>query len=364
VKGGSYAVALEAPRRRFATLWPAPSSAGALRSGLLTAGVFVALASAFFFAIRRPPLQLFGAMLEGSFGSGFALSETLVKASPIALCALAAALPARLGLISVGAEGQLFVGAIFGTGFVLSFGESFGAFTLPAMLGSAALGGALYAGLAGLLRVHLRANETISTLLLNYISPLLVDYLVYGPWKDPASLGWPATVSFPDGARLPTYFETRLHLGLPLAIGLVLAAHALCQRTRFGVALDLLRESPPLAARAGLRTGRATVWVLALGGAAAGLAGIAEASVIEGRLQSGLGAGAGYSGFLVAFLGRSNLAAVLPLSLLVAALVAAGDNLQLQFGLPSSVIFVLQGLLFVAALMAQSSRASSTERVS
>ena len=338
---------------------------GALRAQLLgllrTAALFIALSAVLFLLLGKAPWPLFMAMLEGALGSGFALSETLVKAAPIVLCALATALPARLGLVSVGAEGQLTVGAITGTAFVLLAGDALGALTLPAMLLCGALGGALLAALAGVLRARLGAHETITTLLLNYAAPHFVAYLVYGPWKDAASLGWPATISFPDAARLPTYFDTRLHAGLFAGVALVLLAHVVLTRTRYGLALELLRASPLLAARAGLSLGTSVIVVMALGGAAAGIAGIAEASVIESRLQLGVGVGAGYSGFLVAWLARGSLVRLITLSLLVAALTAAGDNLQLFAELPSAIVYVLQGLLFAAALIVQGRQATAEE---
>jgi general nucleoside transport system permease protein len=333
----------------------------ALRSGLARFGlgalIFVGLSFTFFLLLGRAPLQLFAALWDGSFGSGFALSETLVKLSPVLLCALATALPAKLGLVSVGAEGQLFAGSIAGTAFVLAAGDRLGALTLPLTLCAGALGGAAYAALAAVLRVSLRVNETISTLLLNYLPPLLVEYLVYGPWKDPDSLGWPATVTFPDAARLSTYFDTRVHAGLLIGIVLVGLALVATARTRWGLSLSLLRESPLLAERAGLSFRFWVLVMMALGGAAAGLAGMIEVSVIEGRLQPGVGAGAGYAGFLVAFLAHGRLGRLFPLALLVAGLAAAGDNLQLTADLPSAVVYVLQGLLFAAALIAQRGRA-------
>ena len=334
--------------------WPAVTTSlfPLLSFLLLFASLFLTMGSLLFLLLGKSPLTVFQAMWEGAFGTGYALSETLVKSTSVLLCALATVLPARLGLISVGAEGQMFLGGLTGTAFVLAFGASAGPFTLPALLLAGAAGGAAWGALAGVLRARLRVNETISTLLLNYISPLLIDYLIHGPWKDPASLGWPATVAFPEPARLPTLFETRVHLGLPLGLGLVLLVHLLLTRTRWGYFLDLLTGSPALAARAGLRFAPAAVLVMALGGTCAGLAGIAEASAIEGRLQAGLGAGAGYGGFVVAWLARGHVLRVLPLSLLVGGLIAGGDNLQLMADLPSATTFVLQGLLFAAALIA------------
>lgn len=354
MKSDAVALTLQLPARRIRLdeRWTLP---------LQAAAGFALLLSAFFLAIGSSPALLFQALLEGTFGSSLAFSEMLVKAAPILLCALAAALPARVGLISVGGEGQLCAGAIAGTGFMLLVGERLGGATLGGMLLAAALGGAAYGGLSGVLRVWLNANETITGLLLNYLAPLAVSYLVYGPWKDPASLGWPATRTFPDAARLPTYFDTRVHFGLVLGVLLLVAAHFIATRTRTGLALDLLRLGPALAERAGIAFAPRVVLTLALGGACAGIAGIAEAAVIEGRLQDSIAAGAGYSGFLVAFLARGHLLAMLPLSLIVASLAAAGDNLQLSAGLPSAIVYVLQGLAFAAGLIAYGRQALSQE---
>lgn len=346
----------------LAPIEPAPRAAAGVRAQLRVlaraAALFLGAAALLFTALGKAPWPLFVAMVDGALGSGFALSETLVKASPIVLCALATALPARLGLVSVGAEGQLAAGAISGTAFVLIAGEALGPLTLPCMIVAGALGGAALSAFAGVLRARLEAHETITTLMLNYAVPHGLAFLVYGPWKDPDSLGWPATAPFPDAARLPALFDTRLHVGLSIGLGLVALAHLALARTRHGLSLELLRASPLLARRAGLSFERSAVVVMALAGAAAGIAGIAEASAIEGRLQLGVGAGAGYSGFLVAWLARGSLVRLVALSFLIAALVAAGDNLQLVADLPSAIAIVLQGLLFAAALIARRRSAS------
>lgn len=351
--------AFAAPQRATRSAARVPATHASLATFVKTLALF-GLSSALLFAcLHRAPWAAFLALWQGSFGSGFALSETLVKTGPLLFCALATALPARLGLVSVGAEGQLVVGSICGTALVLALPGLPKPLLLPLMLAAGATGGAVYGAVAGVLRVRLRVNETISTLLLNYLPPLLVVYLVYGPWKDPESLGWPATLSFPAGARFASYFDTRLHLGVALALAAVLAAHVTLARTRWGAALELLREGPLLAERAGLSFGRAVLVVMAVGGALAGTAGIIETSVLEGRLQAGIGAGAGYAGFLVAFLARRDLRLVPPIALAVAGLGAAGDNLQLALDLPSSITHVLEGLLFASTLVARSSRSAA-----
>jgi ABC-type uncharacterized transport system permease subunit len=317
----------------------------------LAATAFVVLAAAFFAMIGRNPLAMIGVVLEAAAGDGYAIGESLVRATPILLCALATALPARVGLISVGAEGQFYAGAIAGTGAVLSMLPTPGWTMLPLMLVTGALGGMAWSLVSGLLRTGLQVNETISTLLTNYVAALLVAWLVYGPWKNPASQGWPATAEFPAAAKLPALFDSRVHAGLLVGIGLAVVLHLALTRTRWGLVLDVLRSNPRAGLVAGLDFRRNALLVMALGGALAGLAGIAETASIQGRLQSDIAGGAGFSGFLVAWLARNHCLRIIPLSLLVGALLASGDGLQMFAQVPSSVTLVIQGLLFVAVLL-------------
>lgn len=325
----------------------------ALLRGALVAALFGLLCLAFFAAIGQPPLALLGALVQAAAGSRYALTETLVRATPILLCALATAVPARMGLISVGAEGQLVFGALLGTGCVLALPAQLPATVmLPAMLAAGALGGALWAAVPATLRALAGVNETLSTLLLNYVAALLVTWLVFGAWKDPASLGWPATRPFPDAARLPSFWDSRVHLGLWLALAAALLVHVLLGRTRIGLTWQVLgaANGSRLAAIAGIGPRRHLLLAMALGGALAGLAGIAEASAIQGRLQQNLSGGAGLSGFLVAWAAGHHALRMVPMALLVGGLLAAGDGIQMMAGVPSSLTLVIQGLLFVAVL--------------
>lgn len=325
--------------------------AGPLGRPILAAVAFVVLAAAFFLVIGRNPLSMIGLVLEAAVGDGYAIGESLVRATPILLCALATALPARVGLISVGAEGQFYAGAIAGTGTVLSMLPTPGWTVLPLMLVTGALGGMAWSLVSGLLRTGLQVNETISTLLTNYIAALLVTWLVYGPWKSPTSQGWPASAEFPAAAKLPALLDSRVHAGLLIGIALAVVLHLVLTRTRWGLVLDVLRSNPRAGLVAGLDFRRNALIVMALGGALAGLAGIAETASIQGRLQSDIAGGAGFSGFLVAWLARNHCLRIIPLSLLVGALLASGDGLQMLAQVPSSVTLVIQGLLFVAVLL-------------
>jgi simple sugar transport system permease protein len=314
------------------------------------AAAFLIAAAIFLAAIGQPPLTTLGQMAIYAFGDSYSLSESLVKATPILLCALAVILPARLGLITVGGEGQLYFGALTGTAVVVAFSNGAMWLLLPAMLAAGAIGGAAWSGVAGWLRARCNVNETISTLLMNYIAVLLVNYAIYGAWKDPASMGWPASIAFPPAATVPNILGTRVHLGLVFGVVAALVLHVGVTYTRWGIALRVLSGNRKVGTMAGFSFVRQTLLVMAIGGALAGLAGICETSAIQGRLQSGLSVGYGLTGFLVAWLSGQHFLRAVPIAILIGGLIAAGDALQLYSKIPSASATILQGLLFVAAL--------------
>ena len=317
-------------------------------------GSFLAVASIFFWAIGQAPLPMLGNMVLFAFGDLYSWSETLVKATPILLCALAIIVPARIGLVSVGADGQLYFGALLGTAVMLVGAHDPSWWLLACIVLAAAAGGAGWGATAGALKVRFGVHETISTLLLNFIALLLVNHFVYGSWRDPANLGWPSTIPFPDEAKVPSLLGTRVHAGLILALVGVVLGHLWLVRSRKGVELDVLRENRKVGEMVGLSYGRNVLMTMAIGGAIAGFAGICEASAIQGRLQPGLSAGYGLTGFLVAWLSGHRFLWAVPISLLVGGLVTAGDALQLFAKVPASSAIVLQGLLFATALAVSS----------
>jgi simple sugar transport system permease protein len=319
-----------------------------LQRGALALAGFAVLAGGFFLLIGRGPLDMLQDIAQAAAGSGFAVGESLLRATPILLCALATLVPARLGLVSVGAEGQLYFGALAGTGAMLLAPAA--PVQLPLVLLAGMVGGSLWALLPALMRIVAGANETISTLMLNYVASLLVTWLVYGPWKNPQSQGWPASIDFPATARLPLLGDSRVHVGLLVALGVAIVLHVLLTRSRWGLVLDVLRSNPRLAPLAGLNVARQVLLTMVIGGALAGLAGIAETASVQGRLQSAFANGAGLSGFLVAWLAGNRVLPSMALALLVGGLLAAGDGLQMMTSVPSSAVLVVQGLMFVALL--------------
>lgn len=326
-----------------------------LDGALMAAGsalMFLLASCAFFALLGKSPLPLIGELVRGGFGSSYGIGETLVKATPILFCALATALPARLGLLSVGASGQFYLGAWAGTGLFLLGGATASWFTGPVLLATACLGGAVWSLVAGFLKAHLDVNETLSTLLLNYVAALLVDWAVYGPWRDPVNLGWPATTAFPDAVKLPLLMGgSRLHAGLLLALGLAVILHVVLSRSRWGLTLRILKSNRALGVGAGFAWSGNVALVMGIGGALAGLGGMLEATMIHGRLQSGIALNYGITGFLVAWMAGQHMLRIVPLAVVMGALMSASDALQLFAQLPAATAIVLQALLFVSVLV-------------
>jgi ABC-type uncharacterized transport system permease subunit len=297
------------------------------------------------------PLAAYADLLGEPFGSGFGIAETLVKATPLILAGLAVLLPARMKLWNIGAEGQLQLGAIGAAWIALFTPIGHSPWALLGVLAGGMAAGALWALVAGALRAWLDVNETITTLLMNYIALLLVDHLIYGPWKDPASRGFPLSAPFPQGARLPIVIPgTRVHLGLLLALLAVAVAMVALYRTRWGLEVRVIGDNPRAARYVGMNLVRHTLLIMGIAGALAGLAGVGEASAIAGRLQRGLSPGYGYTAIIVAWLAKLNPAALVIVAVLLGGLYLGGDSLQISLGLPIAVVNMLQGLIFFFVL--------------
>lgn len=297
------------------------------------------------------PLAAYAEALSASFGSGFGLAETAVKAIPLILTGLAVLLPARMRLWNIGAEGQLQLGAIGATWVALWTPLGSSPLAVPAVLLGGMAAGAAWGLIPGALRARLSVNETITTLLMNYVALLGVDFLIYGPWRDPASRGFPLSATFPPAAHLPILVPgTRVHLGLALALASALAVAIGLARTRWGYEMRVIGDNPEAARYAGIALARRTLVVMGIAGALAGLAGAGEAAGIAGRLQRGLSPGYGYTAIIVAWLARLNPLAVVVVAVLLGGLYLGGDALQISFGLPLAMVNMLQGLIFFFVL--------------
>ena len=320
---------------------------GALVVSLLLFGVFVAFGGV-------NPLDVYDYMLLGSFGTWFSVQNTLTMASPLILTALCTALPAQAGLMVIGGEGAFVIGGLA----AIAAGLPLSAVMPPVLvqLGMAAAGmaaGAAWIAFAGALRHWRGVNETISTLLLTYIGIAILNHMVEGVMRDPASLNKPSTRALPAADMIGNIPGMDVHWGLIYGVVFCVAAYVLFFRTTFGFSARMVGGNPRAARLAGLPVGRIMLIVTAIAGAAGGLAGMVEVAAVQGRASATLAAGYGYTGILVAFIARQNPLAVIPVALLFGGIDASGGLLQRRLDMPDASVLVLQGIIFVVILASE-----------
>ena len=320
--------------------------AAAFTVALILFGIFIALTG-------RNPFAVYYQMYRGSFGTAFSFQNTLVRAAPLMLTALATALPLRLGLVGLGGEGAMVLGGLAAAAAATALGGHGPMAVKTWMLVAGALVGGAWIALAGALRAFRGVNETISTLLLNYIAIALLNHLVEGPLRDPASLNKPSTLPIGDDNMIGNLPGIDVHWGLVFGVGACLVTWVLMNRTTFGFAARMVGGNVRAALLNGLPVGRLIVIATFIGGLCAGLAGSIEVAAIHGTANASLITGYGYTGVLVAFLARGNPLAVIPVSLILGGIGASGGLLQRIFDLPDATVNVLQGILFISILFSE-----------
>lgn len=316
---------------------------------LLAVAVGLGLAGLVLALIGVSPYQGLSSLLRGAFGSEFALTQTALKAIPLALTGLAVAVCLRMRLWNIGAEGQFHAGAIGATWAALTFSTASALVLLPLMVAAAMVAGAAWALIAAIPRALWGVNEIISTLLLNYVAILAVAYLVTGPWRSAASFNLPVTDLFGAGALLPRLGGSLLHVGIffPLVAAAVLLLFL--HRSKWGFEVRMIGASPEAARVAGISTARSIVTIMLVAGALAGVAGMVEVSMSFGRLRQGISPGYGYMAILIAALAGASLFGTLAVAFLFAGFVVGGFGLQ-ALGVPQSFVLLLQGLILFCAL--------------
>jgi simple sugar transport system permease protein len=287
----------------------------ALLASLVLFGMFLA-------CLGNDPFGVFHTMYRGGFGSWFSWRNTLERAAPLMLTALCTALPAQLGLIVIGGEGAL-------------------------------VAGGLVAAMTGWLKYYRGVNETIASLLFNYIAIALLNHLVTGPLRDPQSLNKPSTPPIGNVNMLGDIPGLGVHWGLMSGLSACIVFYVIFFRTTFGFAVRIAGGNLRAAKLVGLPVGRLTLITCFAGGAAAGLAGGIEVAAIHGTANATLAAGYGYAGILVAFLARQNPLAVIPVALILGGINASAGLLQRTHHLPDAAVQILQGMIFMMVLFSE-----------
>jgi simple sugar transport system permease protein len=339
----------EAPEHERVSRLPAIREAG-LRWVAAIVGAIVVF-SAILLLNGADPVPVLGQAWTNTVLLPTSVQEILIKAGPIALAALAVVVPSRAGLVNVGGEGQLIAGGVAAAGVGLATTDTLpGGLVLVLMVLAGAAAGAAWAGLAAVLRLTVKVNEAVTTLLLNYVALDLMLFLIYQPWKDPHGTGQPATAPLADPAKLPVFTGTTVHVGLVLVVLAAVAVWAVFRYTTWGYRLAAVGGNPEAARRAGLPVTALLLTAMLVGGALAGLGGAIHLTGVEYQLRPSFGLQIGYLGFLASWLARHKPGPVLLAALVLAALAVAGDSLQIDSGLPAATVNVLTGLILVAVL--------------
>lgn len=301
-------------------------------------------------AYGKNPLATYWDVLRSTFGSVRAFTEVLVIMIPLMFCALAVAIPARIGMVNVGAEGQLYIGAIFAAYVPLTWPGLPMVVMLPLMTAGGFLGGGLWAGLCGYLRAKGLLNEVLSTLLLNSVAGFWLQYLVFGVWHDPGSSNFPQSKPYPAAAVLPHIGHSRLHIGLVPALAGVAIFWFVLQKTRWGFEMRAIGGNPEAAKRSGIPLFRYIVLLFVVGGGMAGIGGMVETSAIQGRLRPGFSSGYGYIGFLISWMSGHNPVVIVLMSFLLAVVTSGRDVLQITQNLPGAAVNILMALILFVVL--------------
>jgi general nucleoside transport system permease protein len=321
-------------------------SAGALAVSAMLLAVFFASAG-------HNPAEVFYSLYLGAFGSGFSWENTLVRAAPLMLTAFCTLMPARVGLIVIGGEGAFVVGGLAAILAGLCVPEASAWWCLTLMFIAACIAGGLWIMAVGALQHFRRVNETISSLLLNYIAIAILQFLVVGILKDPSTLNNPSTYAIGESQMLGAIGESSVHWGLLYGLVACVALYILCRFTTWGFTADVVAGNGKAARLVGLPLAKTVLLACFIGGAAAGVAGMLEVAAVQGRANSALAAGYGYAGILVAFLARQNPLAVIPYAILLGGIQASGGLLQRNHDLPDATTQVIQGIIFMVILASE-----------
>ncbi|GFE48645.1 ABC transporter permease [Roseobacter cerasinus] len=329
-----------------------PSRAFAVGIPVLSAVISLAFAAIPLLAAGANPLVAYGEMIKGVFGSVFAVSEMLTRATPLIFTGLAAALAFRAKLWNIGAEGQLYLGAMAAVGIGSGFLDISGLLLLPLIIFLGAAAGAVGMMAPTYLKVRFGADEVVTTLLLNFIILIFLQMMLEGPLQDPMGLGWPQSAPVLDQGMLPPLMDRmRVHSGLILALVLAAIAQFMLARSVWGFKLRAVGENTAAARHAGINVRRSLFVVAAISGALAGLAGVSEVAGLKGYLTSDLSPGFGYTGIVVAMLAGLSPVGVVIAALFIASVFVGADSMSRAMGVSSFLADLVVSMSLLCVLV-------------
>ena len=332
---------------------------------VLTVLAALAVSALALVALGVDPIAAYGTMFVGTLTEPFGVTQTLLRAVPLVLAGLAVYLPRRAGLWNIGAEGQLFVGAIAGTWVGLSV-DAPGPVLVGLVLAGAAVAGGLWGLVPGFLRAKQDVNEIIVSLMLTFVGIEFANYLVRGPLRGGQG-NFPVSERLPEAARLPELGDLALgelgltalaafggvHAGVLVAVGATAVIGYLLSRTATGYEVTVTGSNADAAETGGIDTGRVYILVFVLAGALAGMAGAVEIAGVQGRLRPDFSPGYGFTAIPIALLGRRGAARVFVAGLFFAVLVVGGSSMELAYDVPAALVEVIQALVILFLITAE-----------
>lgn len=320
---------------------------------LLAGACAVLICAGLFSAAGADPWKAFAALLKGGLGSERALAETMVRATPLILTGLACAIAFRARLWNIGAEGQVFAGAMFAYWCQSALGDAPAPIQIAVIVIGGLIGGAALGGLAGFLKARFQVDEVISTVMLNYIIVYVLSLLLQnGPWTEAGSF-FEQTAMVPDTAQLPIILDkTRLHLGFLFSLLVAAFIHVMLLRSSLGYEIRAAGSNLRALAFQGVSVTRLIIVVMAISGAVAGLAGAFEVYGVQHRLKSGTLGGLGYTGIIIAILGQLRPMGVVAAALVFGLLLNGATLMQIKSGVPSALIYAIEAIILLFFLVA------------
>jgi simple sugar transport system permease protein len=308
----------------------------ALLLALLTAALFILL-------LQHNPLSVYSSMIKGAIGSPYRLSETIRKSIPLIITSIGISLAFKMKFWNIGAEGQIIMGAFLASFCALRFPQLPAPLLLALMMAAGMLGGGLWALIPAFFKAKFKTNETIFTLMMNYIALKWITYLQYGPWKDPGALGFPKIPNFSPNAVLPKLWG--IHIGWLIALVLVVVMHIFMHYTKKGYEITVTGESENTARYAGMNVGRIIMLTMFLSGGLCGLSGMIEASAINKTLSVEITRGVGYTAIITSWMSGLSAPVMVVVCFLFAGMIQGGAYIQMAFQIPQAAAEILQGLL-------------------
>lgn len=334
-----------APNRNMAWVVSLGAPVLGVLAGLLIGALLILLAGA-------NPIEAYATMMRGAFGGQRQLEETVLKATPLLLMGLGLTVAFRARVWNIGGEGQYYLGALAGGALALTFGDHWSrAVLIVTMLLAGATGGALWAAIAAWLKIKRGISEIINTLMLNYIAILVMEYVARGPLQEPGGY-LPESAQFVAAARMPIILGARVHIGPLIALLMVPVVYLMLWSTPLGFRLRAVGSRASVARYAGIKVERLIIFALMFSGAMGGLAGIIEVSSLHTRLKGGISGDYGFTGILVALLGRMHPVGVLVASVFFAALTIGAQSMHVVYQLPVTLAGAVQAVVVLCVLAA------------